>query len=196
MPSAAKQRLAELSSLAMQGGVVLAETYPAEAYRHIGVSAGGLTKTQQDSRAGKAATISEWSARRGVAFDEDCHAQIDDGFGSDRSGEDRFDAFMGLLGMIEVADKHRPEGCPNDAANNRRRMAGKRPLPTTAVINLTRKQYVGGAARVTSVGSGSPKRPHDRVGHWRIYKSGKTVWIKGFAIHPDANGPTNFIVKP
>lgn len=32
---------------------------------------------------------------------------IDDGCGDAKSGEDQFDALMGLLGMIEVADGRR-----------------------------------------------------------------------------------------
>ena len=102
----------ELSSLATPGQVVLAETYPAEAYRHIGVSQGGVIKTQQESRRSKSGAIDAWAAKRGVTFSSECQSQIGDGFGPAKDGEDRFDAFMGLLGMIEVADEHRPEGFP------------------------------------------------------------------------------------
>ena len=35
--------------------------------------------------------------------------------------------------------------------------------------------------------SGSLKSPHDRRGHWRTYRSGKSIWIKDCHIHGGAN---------
>ncbi|WP_143523529.1 hypothetical protein [Pararhizobium arenae] len=37
---------------------------------------------------------------------------ISDGFGNGKDGEDRFDATVGLLGMIDVVDGRRSEGVP------------------------------------------------------------------------------------
>jgi hypothetical protein len=39
---------------------------------------------------------------------------IDDGFGADAAGEDRFDALIGVLGVINVLDGNRPDGVPDD----------------------------------------------------------------------------------
>jgi hypothetical protein len=40
--------------------------------------------------------------------------QIDDGFGSTSHGEDAFDAFVGLVGMINVISGRRAPGEPRD----------------------------------------------------------------------------------
>ncbi|WP_222356849.1 hypothetical protein [Rhizobium leguminosarum] len=41
-------------------------------------------------------------------------ATITDGFGIDKTGEVRFDAAVGLLGMLDVVEGHRAEGSPDD----------------------------------------------------------------------------------
>jgi hypothetical protein len=51
-----------------------------------------------------------WAKRHSVTFCADARKQLLDGFGSSKSGEDPFDALIGLLGMIEVVDARRPEG--------------------------------------------------------------------------------------
>jgi hypothetical protein len=51
-----------------------------------------------------------------VSFSLELAAVIADGFGPKSDGEDAFDAIMGLLGMIEVADGRRTEG-PLDHRN-------------------------------------------------------------------------------
>ena len=94
-----------LPALAAEPGVVLAETYPAEAYRMVGA---GFTrdesKRRQNDRCGKADAILAWADRHSVRLTDRAHETVRDGFGADRRGEDRFDAFLGLLKMIEVAD--------------------------------------------------------------------------------------------
>jgi hypothetical protein len=45
-----------------------------------------------------------------VTFTEDARAALLDGFGPFKSGEDPFDAFVGLIGMIEVVEGRRDEG--------------------------------------------------------------------------------------
>lgn len=42
---------------------------------------------------------------------------IDDGFGDSKSGEDQFDALMGLVGMVEVANGRRPASDPGVAVD-------------------------------------------------------------------------------
>ncbi len=101
----------DLADLTSRNGTVLAETYPAEAYAHVGVVfANNESKTRQLDRRGKAETILNWAIRSEVALAEPVLNMVRDGFGSDRNGEDQFDAFMGLLGMIEVADRRRDSG--------------------------------------------------------------------------------------
>jgi hypothetical protein len=100
-----------LGALAKTGGLVLAETYPAEAYGHVGVRfAAGESKRRQKDRATFSASILSWSRFNNVALSPELESLIDEGFGPKATGEDAFDAVMGLFGMIEVIDGRRPEG--------------------------------------------------------------------------------------
>lgn len=102
-----------LEHLSQQPGLVIAETYPAEAYGHVGVRfAQAESKTNQSHRKSKADAIHAWADRHGVRLAASVISLIDDGFGDTQSGEDQFDALMGLLGMIEVADGRRSAAPP------------------------------------------------------------------------------------
>jgi len=102
-----------LEALAANPGLIIAETYPAEAYGHVGVRfAQAESKTNQMHRKSKADAIHAWANRHAVELAEPVRLMIDDGFGDSKSGEDQFDALMGLLGMIEVADRRRPASEP------------------------------------------------------------------------------------
>jgi hypothetical protein len=91
-------------------GVVLAETYPAEAYRMVGADfLPGQSKRRQADRQGKAKAILAWAERHGVIFSASTSAALAAGFGSTASGEDQFDALLGLLKMIEVTEGRRQE---------------------------------------------------------------------------------------
>jgi hypothetical protein len=54
------------------------------------------------------------SDRLQVDLSKELRDQIESGFGNEESGEDAFDAFVGLLGMIEVVRGNRPAGVPKD----------------------------------------------------------------------------------
>ena len=95
-----------LSSLA-SNALTLAETYPAEAYRHIGLT-GTIHKRSQEGRRTAGMTMLGWAARYDVRLTE-IQTLIADGFGELPSGEDPFDATAGLFGMIEVVDGRRAE---------------------------------------------------------------------------------------
>jgi hypothetical protein len=102
-----------LKDLSELPGLVIAETYPAEAYRHVGVCfAQAESKTNQSHRKSKADAIHAWADRHAVKLATSVVSLIDDGFGDTKSGEDQFDALMGLLGMIEVADGRRSAAPP------------------------------------------------------------------------------------
>lgn len=99
--------LAELSDRAR---VVLAETYPAEAYHMFNASfRSGESKRRRSDRASKASAILDWAAGHSVLLSDAAEAAVRDGFGEAASGEDAFDALAGLLKMIEIADGRRPE---------------------------------------------------------------------------------------
>jgi hypothetical protein len=90
---------------------VICETYPREAYGHIGLVLGhGFSKRRQEDRRGCATSFTAWAERCGVSFAPAAEKEVLDGFGPDRMGEDLFDAFVGLLSMIDVVEHRRPEG--------------------------------------------------------------------------------------
>jgi hypothetical protein len=99
-----------LADLTSAPGVVLAETYPAEAYRMVGAGfLSGQSKRRQADRQGKAEAILAWAERHGVVFTAAASAASAAGFGSTASGEDQFDALLGLLKMIEITEGYREE---------------------------------------------------------------------------------------
>jgi len=93
--------------------LVIAETYPAGVYGHLGIRFGpGMSKTSQEDRASFITAIADWREQRAVVFSDALQAEIDNGFGSRRNGEDKFDAFVGLCGMIIVELNEREPGAP------------------------------------------------------------------------------------
>jgi len=85
--------------------------YPQEAYAHVGVHfPPGRSKRAQEDRRTASAAVLAWAKRYGVIFSGHAREQLLDGFGPSKSGEDQFDALIGLLSMIEVVDGRRREG--------------------------------------------------------------------------------------
>ena len=100
--------------------VIIAETYPAECYDHLGVSfprsAGQPTgKRVQTSRAENASALLKWADDAQVDLTPDLRDCILDGFGASNHGEDAFDATVGLFGLLNVVLGHRACGAPADA---------------------------------------------------------------------------------
>ena len=102
-----------LRSLISEGTIVIAETYPAEALRHLGMRLAGSKRRQAD-RAAVGAGLLEAAARLGAAPDPVLAACVADGFGSDPAGEDRFDCVLGLLCVLNVQIGKRPDEAPDD----------------------------------------------------------------------------------
>ncbi len=96
----------ELTGLLRSEHPVVAETYPGEVYRHLGVSG---PKSVRSARAENGNALRAAASRLGVNLEPELQSEIDSGFASD----DHFDAFVGLLGMIEVI-RGRPSGEPRD----------------------------------------------------------------------------------
>jgi hypothetical protein len=100
-----------LDELSKSPGCVLAETYPREAYSHVGVSLGPhQSKRKQDHRRVAMEQLPLLAKKSNVTFTSSAQEAFHDGFGSKDSGEDPFDAFVGLLSMIKVVAGRRPEG--------------------------------------------------------------------------------------
>ena len=55
-----------------------------------------------------------WARTNRVRLTRRLRAEILDGFGAGKDGEDRFDAVAGLLGMLDVVLGNRPSGEPED----------------------------------------------------------------------------------
>jgi hypothetical protein len=101
-----------LPELVERGGLVIAETYPAEAAQILGVRGGLGGKRSQEARRRQAEPLLATAWELNVRLDPDMVDEIREGFGPDASAEDRYDAVIGLLGMIAVVRGHQPAGQP------------------------------------------------------------------------------------
>lgn len=114
-----------LAELLQPGRIVVAETYPAECYRHLGVrfsspqSGVPAGKRVQAARAAQAQRLLDRAGQAGVELDPGLRAAIVDGFGANSDGEDRFDAIVGLFGLLSVVWGRQPAGDPTDPAIRR-----------------------------------------------------------------------------
>jgi hypothetical protein len=95
------------------GTVALAETYPAEALRHLGIRVRG-SKRRQSDRAALAPALLAALARLSAVPEDGLTDAIADGFGADAAGEDRFDSLLGLLCVLNVLAGNRPDTAPDD----------------------------------------------------------------------------------
>jgi hypothetical protein len=102
-----------LHALLSPGHVAVAEVYPAEALRQLGLKLAG-SKRAQAPRAGLGAALHEAMARLRVAPVRALSAMIADGFGADAAGEDRLDCLLGLLCLVAVLDGARADFVPAD----------------------------------------------------------------------------------
>ena len=95
--------------------IVIAETYPGDVYGQIGIPRRPVwSKRRAEGRSSVGRYLIDAIQRRGYIIDEELRRATVSGFSEDATGEDQFDAFVGLLGMLEVVDGHRSDGCPND----------------------------------------------------------------------------------
>jgi hypothetical protein len=99
----------ELSRLLEHGGAVLLETYPADVYGRLGLvwrqaadARGKTGKRVREDRQANAPAFARWADRRGVELAPGLREEVDDGFGGRADGEDRFDAVVGLIGMLDT----------------------------------------------------------------------------------------------
>lgn len=109
-----------LTDILRPGRIVVAETYPAECYRHLGVRfspprAGNSTgKRVQGERAANSQTLLHWASQACVDIDPALSAAIEDGFSAKADGEDRFDAVVGLFGLLNIVLGRRAPCDPSD----------------------------------------------------------------------------------
>jgi hypothetical protein len=100
-------------ALLAPGAVALAETYPAEALRHLGIRLKGSKRRQAD-RGTVAGQLAGAIAALAVLPDPGLQQAMTDGFGRDAAGEDRFDCVLGVLCVLNVLAGNRPDTAPAD----------------------------------------------------------------------------------
>ncbi|WP_210421746.1 hypothetical protein [Rhizobium sp. L43] len=104
-----------LAELTKPGAPVVAEAYPGDVYSQLGIPRRPVwSKRQQAGRRFAGAHLMLWLANRPHIDGAALEATITNGFGIDKTGEDRFDAVVGLLGMIGVVERRCTEGAPDD----------------------------------------------------------------------------------
>lgn len=110
----------DMDNLIQPGGILIAETYPAEFYHHLGVKfsthrAGTKSgKRVQSERAANAIRLLDWAEYNRVEVDPDLERMLVEGFGRHPYGDDMFDATVGLFGMLNVILGNQPCRIPED----------------------------------------------------------------------------------
>jgi hypothetical protein len=99
-----------LESLLAPDSLVIAETYPAECYGWFFRDT--VVKRSLSSRRTVAGDLLSWAKAKGVVLHDDLNAEIEAGF---ISGDDAFDACVGLFGMLKVLLDDRATGEPDDS---------------------------------------------------------------------------------
>ncbi len=102
-----------LRSLLSPGWIALAETYPAEALRHLGIRLRGSKRRHAD-RCAIAGVLARAIDLQGATPDDSMRQAMLDGFGADANGEDRFDSVLGVLCVLNVLAGNRPDTAPAD----------------------------------------------------------------------------------
>lgn len=96
-----------LTELIATHRIIFAEAYPAEFYHHLGVQFSPQKgrkwgKRIQADRQGNTAVLLDWLNRFPVTLDPATRYLLETGFGPHPNGEDKFDAFVGLLGLLNL----------------------------------------------------------------------------------------------
>ncbi len=117
-----------LEALLQEETTVVAETYPAEFYTHLGISkilrqpvkSGSASQTRRgkrsrESRRACCCPLLDWAQEAGVSLQPELETEIRTGFGPTPQAEDRFDAVIGLFGMLNILLGNHPAGPPPGA---------------------------------------------------------------------------------
>lgn len=95
--------------------LVVAETFPGIMYERIGLPPRyAWNRKSQPGRAAVAGPLLNWFHRHPAVPAEGMQEAILNGFSGLAGGEARFDALVGLLGMLEILRDTIDEGCVND----------------------------------------------------------------------------------
>lgn len=99
----------KLSDLLEPGRVIMVESYPTEFTHQLGlvIPQKRFSKRRQSDRILAAERLIKSSTDVGIEFDPQAKRNVIEGFGPSPSGEDRFDAFVGLIGMLQILRRKR-----------------------------------------------------------------------------------------
>jgi hypothetical protein len=104
-----------LAKLCQHKATIAVETYPTEFYNHLGLSfssSGKRSKRRWSDRIACADHLLSWAVDNKIVIDLPVQQIVQNGFGDGPSGEDRFDALVGLYGMINIIQENHPSGEP------------------------------------------------------------------------------------
>jgi len=107
----------DLAALLANRTIVIAETYPAEACIQLGMTAPGRGwgKRVRDDRGARAGNLIAHAKHLALELTPRLKHAIDDGFGTGKDGEDRFDAVVGVFSMLSVVLHAGPDHAPQSA---------------------------------------------------------------------------------
>lgn len=119
-----------LAELLQPGCIVVAETYPANAMRQMGLGFRGSKRRQSDRRAVAPAF---WTHLHDLDAEPDAilSAKIDEGFGAGADGEDQFDSLIGLIRMLQIIRDPALDQLPEPAIRRWEGWILGRPLSTS-----------------------------------------------------------------
>jgi hypothetical protein len=93
-----------LPDLIKPGRVIITETYPAEFHHQLRLikPKARFSKRKQAARIELAERLVDSARASGIHLHHELEAELKDGFGPSKAGEDPFDAVVGLIGMLNV----------------------------------------------------------------------------------------------
>ena len=100
-------------ALLQPGGVAVAETYPAEAMRQLGLKLGG-SKRRHSDRLRLASPLRGAMLRLDARPERGLDLLLEQGLGADAAAEDRLDCLLGVLNVLLVLTGGRPDTAPAD----------------------------------------------------------------------------------
>lgn len=102
-----------LPTLLRSGRTVVTETYPADYYSYLGMTA-PVSKRTHAGRTSALHKTQRWMASRELDATPALAKTIASGFGEDADGEDRFDAAVGLLAMLDIIQSGETPAAPSN----------------------------------------------------------------------------------
>lgn len=102
----------DFAALCATKKLVIAETYPGEIYGWFECKP--ISKTRQAERLKVIPQLSDTIADLGIVMTPSARTALETGFGNDARGDDRFDSFVGALGLYAVHSGKRPAPVPGD----------------------------------------------------------------------------------